>query len=79
MDKSVQNEEQSRYADNVERINQIIEQLRNKDCDIDDMLSLVNEAVDLIDRCQHKLGQTGIKINQALERLSKDSAEVSGE
>ena len=79
MDKSVQSEEQSRYADNVERINQIIELLRNKDCDIDDMLNLVNEAADLIDKCQQKLGQTGIKINQALQRLAKSPEEGAGE
>ena len=62
-------ENQSTYADNIARINDIVELLKNKDCDIDEMIKLVDEAADLIQKCKVKLGKTDIKIRQALERL----------
>lgn len=62
-------ETQSSYADNIARINDIVELLKNKDCDIDEMIKLVDEAADLIQKCQLKLGKTDLRIRQALERL----------
>jgi len=63
------------YAEDIDRINVIVESLKNKDCDIDDMLKLVEEAAGLIQKCQQKLGKTDLKIRQALERIgtSEDS------
>ncbi len=63
-------EEQSTYAQDIQRIQDIVEQLKTKDCDIDNMLSLVNEATALIAKCQNKLTETGLKINQALDMLN---------
>lgn len=63
-------EEQSTYAQDISRIQEIVELLKSKDCDIDNMLSLVNEATALISKCQNKLTETGLKINQALDMLN---------
>ena len=59
----------STYAQDIQRIQTIVDLLGQKDCDIDDMLKYVNEATELIERCQDKLARTGIQINEALERL----------
>ncbi|MBQ8038236.1 MAG: exodeoxyribonuclease VII small subunit, partial [Proteobacteria bacterium] len=63
-------EEQSTYAQDIQRIQQIVDLLGQKDCDIDKMLELVNEATALIEKCQNKLVSTGIKINAALDKLN---------
>ena len=70
-------EKQKTYAENIARINDIVELLKNKDCDIDEMIKLVDEAADLIQNCQQKLGKTDVKIRQALERLGNTESEES--
>ncbi|MBR4985659.1 MAG: exodeoxyribonuclease VII small subunit [Proteobacteria bacterium] len=63
-------EEKSTYAQDIQRIQQIVELLGQKDCDIDNMLKLVNEATALIAKCQNKLISTGVQINEALAKLN---------
>ena len=58
------------YSSDVQRIEDIIDMLK-KGCDIDEMLSLVKEATDLITRCQAVLARTGIQIDEALQRLER--------
>ena len=61
---------QSSYNQDIQRIQHIVERLSQKDCDIDKMLEYVNEAVVLIERCQQKLTKTGIQIDEALAKLN---------
>ena len=58
------------YADDIQRINLILEKLSQKDCDIDKMLDYVNEAAALLERCNQKLAKTGIQIDEALNKLN---------
>ena len=60
------------YAQDIARIEQIIERLRSNDCDIDRMLDYVNEAAALLTKCQNKLEQTGASVNRALLDLAGD-------
>lgn len=62
---------QSSYAKDIERIQCIIELISQKDCPIDDMLSYVKEATNLIERCQQKLARTDLEINETLKRLEE--------
>lgn len=64
------------YAGNINRINAIIEQLKGKDCEIDEMIGLVEEAARLIKSCQQILGSTDMKIRDALDDLTPDNAET---
>ena len=57
------------YADDIARIEAIIEKLRQNDCDIDKMLEYVTEASALLEKCQRKLDTTGAKIQKALMDL----------
>ena len=61
---------QSSYNQDIQRIQQIVERLSQKDCDIDKMLEYVNEAAVLIERCQQKLTKTGVQIEEALAKLN---------
>lgn len=61
------------YAADIERIEQIIEKLRQNDCDIDKMLEYVTEATSLLEKCQRKLDTTGAKIQKALMDLDTAS------
>ncbi|MBO5754172.1 MAG: exodeoxyribonuclease VII small subunit [Proteobacteria bacterium] len=65
----MENNEQIKYKNDIQRIQDIIAVLNGRDCDIDDMLGLVKEATMLIERCQNKLAHTGIEIDEALKRL----------
>ena len=65
------------YAGNISRINAIIEQLKGKDCEIDEMIGLVQEAAELIKSCQQILGSTDIKIQEALDVLTPENKENS--
>lgn len=64
-------QEQTTYAQDVQRIQDIINKLSEKDCDIDKMLDYVNEAAELIEKCNKKLSQTGIQIDSALNKLNE--------
>lgn len=59
----------STYQQDIEHIQDIVQRLSNKDCDIDQMLVYVNEATELIAKCQEKLARTSVQIDEALERL----------
>lgn len=61
------------YNQDIERIEQIIAILSQKDCDIDSMLDFVNEAAALIKKCRQKLSTTGIKMNEVLNDLNDSS------
>ena len=64
---------ESTYNADVQRIQDIIEELK-KNCDVDNMLALVQEASALIKKCQDKLMRTGLEIDDALSKLDNDSA-----
>lgn len=70
-----QDEVQTSYAEDVERIQAIIAQLSQKDCDIDKMLEYVKEATQLITRCQTKLAKTGLQIEEVLKTLDASKVE----
>lgn len=59
----------STYKQDIERIQDIVQKLNDKDCDIDQMLIYVNEATELIAKCQEKLARTGVLVEDALNRL----------
>ena len=65
--------EQTKYAQDIQRIQDIVLALSGRDCDIDNMLELVKEATDLIAKCQDKLAKTGIEIDEALKKLEATS------
>lgn len=58
------------YAENINRINTIIDRLKTKDIDIDEMIRLVQEAAELIKSCQVILGNTNMVIQNALNDIS---------
>lgn len=61
--------EHVRYAQDIQRIQDIVLTLSGSNIDIDDMLELVKEATMLIERCQKKLTHTGLEIDEALKKL----------
>lgn len=61
---------QSSYAEDIQRIEAILEKLNQNDCDIDKMLDYVNEATVLLERCNQKLAKTGVQIDEALKKLN---------
>jgi exodeoxyribonuclease VII small subunit len=61
------------YADDIARIEEIIDKLRQNDCDIDKMLEYVTEASALLEKCQQKLDTTGAKIQKALMNLDTNA------
>ena len=61
--------ESTTYADDIQHIQDIIQRLSEKNCDIDKMLAYVQEATSLIEKCNEKLNQTGLKIDEAVARL----------
>lgn len=63
------------YAKDVQRIEDIISAIQQKDCDIDRLLDLVTEASELLKRCRAKLAETGLKIDQTLGELQSQKEE----
>ncbi len=64
--------EKKTYNEMITRIKEITETLRDPNGDIDQMIAMVNEAVDLIAECKSRLTAAGIQVKDALSKLEVD-------
>lgn len=70
-----------RYREALARIEEILEELGGRDVDIDRMAPLVEEAAQLLKRCETRLSETEVRVRSALEVLQdkqEDTDETLG-
>ena len=65
-------QEQLKYREAVERLDEIISQLENEDVDVDELSMQVKEAVDLIRVCKAKIDKAEMEVKQVVEDFAKD-------
>lgn len=74
-EKTIQSESnESTYAQDIQKVEDIVDKISNG-CDIDEMLELVSEAARLLNRCNEKLGKTGLQMEEVLKELKTTKAE----
>jgi len=61
------------YSQALAELEQILNDLRNNDCDIDRLSALTSRAVTLINHCRAKLTTTDEEIRQILQSLSNQT------
>lgn len=64
-----------KYADALERLNEIVAELEDSQIDVDELAAVVNEAVALIAICRTRLSSTQTAVEQALSNLRADPGE----
>lgn len=60
---------QKSYSQAIARINEIVDEIENKEPDVDQLTALVTEATALISACKEQLQNADAKISQTLEKL----------
>lgn len=62
-------EEKQSYKGAIDRVEEIVDIIENKEPDIDQLTQLVKEATGLIDFCKKKLKTAENDLNSSLEKL----------
>lgn len=65
-----------RYREALARIEEILEELGGRDVDIDRMAPLVEEAAQLLKRCETRLSETEVRVRSALEVLQDKQEDI---
>lgn len=65
-----------RYREALARIEEILEELGGRDVDIDRMAPLVEEAAQLLKRCETRLSETEVRVRSALEVLQDKQDDI---
>lgn len=62
-------EQKKTYKSAIDRVEEIVDYIENREPDIDELTGLVKEATDLIDFCKKKLKTAENDLNSSLEKL----------
>ncbi len=74
MSNVAEGEEQIRYQQAIERLEEIVEQIESSQIDIDDLEKVVSEAVGLISLCRARLTGAQTAVEQALNSLKPEQS-----
>ncbi|BDD04790.1 exodeoxyribonuclease VII small subunit [Aureibacter tunicatorum] len=58
------------YKEAMKKLESILEKVENPETDLDELLSLIEEAGKLMEYCKGKLQNTEEKINKSIEKLN---------
>lgn len=59
------------YSQATERLAEIIEIIEHRSCNVDELLTLTDEAVQLVAYCKDKLNETDKKVESLLHKLNE--------
>lgn len=61
--------ENLKYADAIKELEQIVAKLQNPNCDVDDLCSLTDKAIKLLNFCKAKLTKVDEDLVKLLENI----------
>lgn len=64
-----------RYADAIEELETILEQIEDEDVDLDDLAVKVERASELVDVCREKIDDTETRVRDIIEELDAEEAD----
>lgn len=64
-----------RYADAIEELEEILEEIEDEDVDLDDLAVKVERASELVDVCRHKIDDTETRVRDIIEELDTEEAD----
>lgn len=67
--------EDIRYADAIDELETILEQIEDEDVDLDDLAVKVERASQLVDVCREKIDDTETRVRDIIEDLDTEETE----
>jgi len=64
-----------RYADAIEELEEILEEIEDEDVDLDDLAVKVERASALVDVCREKIDDTETRVRDIIEELDTEEAD----
>jgi exodeoxyribonuclease VII small subunit len=68
--------EEIRYADAIDELETILEQIEDEDVDLDDLAVKVERASELVDVCREKIDDTETRVRDIIEDLDTEESEA---
>ena len=69
---ATENKQPLTYSQAIEQLEQIVEQLQNPNCDIDQLRNHTKQAIVLLQFCKVRLNETDEEVKKLLHELSQE-------